>query len=209
MKTILPWILVIAFAASAGALYFSNSNKTAELAKAQEQVAQVDTLRGQVDELQKQATSQNDQIASMQKDNQELLRLRNQVRQVTDEKAQLIKQMQAAQSQADRSSAEVQQVQAQTAQKANAIAEQRIMQMKQDQAVLNTCINNLRMIDGAKQQWALEHQRTPDSVPSGPELAPYFPNNMIPQCPGGGRYSFNAVSTVPTCTIAGHALPVK
>src|ERR1700743_2169280 len=101
MKTILPWILVVAFAASAGALYFSNSTKTAELAKAQEQVAQVDTLRGQVDELQKQAASQNDQIVTMQKDNQELLRLRNQVQQLTDEKTQLAKQAQAAQSQAD------------------------------------------------------------------------------------------------------------
>jgi cell division protein FtsN len=206
MKTILPWILVVAFGASAGALYFSNSNKTAELARAQEQVAQVDTLRGQVEELQKQAASQNDQIAAMQKDNQELLRLRNQVRQLTDEKAQLLKQMQMAQSQADRSAAQVQQVQAQTAQSANAIAEQRILQMKQNEAVLNTCINNLRMIDGAKQQWALEHQRTPDSVPSGPELAPYFPNNLIPQCPGGGRYSFNAVSNAPTCSIPGHVL---
>lgn len=206
MKTILPWILVVAFGASAGALYFSNSNKTAELAKAQEQVAQVDTLRGQVDELQKQAASQNDQIAAMQKDNQELLRLRNQVRQLTDEKAQLVKQAQMAQSQADRSAAQIQQVQAQTAQSANAIAEQRILQMKQNEAVVNTCINNLRMIDGAKQQWALEHQRTPDSVPSGPELAPYFPNNLIPQCPGGGRYSFNAVSNAPTCTMPGHVL---
>jgi cell division protein FtsN len=206
MKIILPWILAVAFAASAGALYFSNSTKTAELAKAQEQVAQVDTLRGQVDELQKQAGSQNDEIASMRKDNAELLRLRNQVRQLTDEKAQMVKQVQMAQSQADRASAQVQQVQAQTAQSANAIAEQRILQMKQNEAVVNTCINNLRQIDGAKQQWALEHQRTPDSVPSGPEIAPYFPNNMIPQCPGGGRYSFNAVSNAPTCSIPGHVL---
>jgi len=206
MKIILPWILAVAFAASAGALYFSNSTKTAELAKAQEQVAQVDTLRGQVDELQKQASSQNDEIASMRKDNAELLRLRNQVRQLTDEKAQLVKQVQMAQSQAERAGAQVQQVQAQTAQSANAIAEQRIMQMKQNEAVLNTCINNLRQIDAAKQQWALEHQRTPDSVPSGPEIAPYFPNNMIPQCPGGGRYSFNAVSNAPTCSIPGHVL---
>ena len=33
MKTILPWILVVAFGASAGALYFSSSNKEAELEK--------------------------------------------------------------------------------------------------------------------------------------------------------------------------------
>jgi uncharacterized phage infection (PIP) family protein YhgE len=206
MKIILPWILAVAFAASAGALYFSNSTKTADLAKAQEQVAQVDTLRGQVDDLQKQASSQNDQIAAMQKDNQELLRLRNQVRQLTDEKTQMMKQLQSAQSQAERSVAEVQQVQAQTAQTANAIAEQRILQMKQNEAVLSTCINNLRQIQAAKQQWAADHQRTPDSIPSGPELAPYFPNNMIPQCPGGGRYSFSAVSNAPTCSIPGHVL---
>jgi len=202
MKTILPWILAVVFAASAGALYFSSSSKDAELAKLREQVQQVDTLRGQLDDLQKQAASQTDQIALMHKDNDELLRLRNQVRQLTDDKAQLTKQLQSSQSQVERSQAAIQQAQMSATQ----MAEQKILQMKQNESMVSTCINNLRQIDGAKQQWALEHQKGPDAVPTPQDIVAYFPNAMLPQCPGGGRYTLNAVSNAPTCSIPGHVL---
>src|SRR5262249_3904706 len=138
--------------------------------------------------------------------NSELLRLRNQVRQLTDEKAQLVKQMQSAQSQMERSQAEVQQVQARSAENAKAMAEQQILQMKQNQAVTANCINNLRIIQAAKQQWAVDHNRTPDSVPTPPEIVNYLPNHMMPECPGGGRYTLNAVNAFPTCSAAGHVV---
>ena len=117
------------------------------------------------------------------------------------------KQVTMAQSQAARSQAEVQQVQTRAAESAKAIAEQQILQMKQNQAVVNTCINYLRQIDAAKQQWALERQKAPDAVPQPQDLLPYFQNGQMPQCPGGGRYTLNAVSNAPTCSIAGHMLP--
>ena len=117
------------------------------------------------------------------------------------------KQVAMAQSQAARSQAEIQQVQTRAAESAKAIAEQQILQMKQNQAVVNTCINNLRQIDGAKQQWALERQKGPDAVPQPQDILPYLLNGQMPQCPGGGRYTLNAVSNAPTCSIAGHMLP--
>jgi hypothetical protein len=205
VKTILPWILVVAFAAGAGALYFSNSSKDAELTKARDQVQQMDALQTQVDTLQKQAASQNDEIASLRKDNEELLSLRNEVRQLRDDKQKLNKQLQTSQAQVERSQAEVQQVQAQANQTATQIAERRIVQMRQDQATANTCINNLRLINAAKQQWALEHAKTPDAIPTPQDLVAYFPNQLFPQCPAGGSYTINAVSNTATCTIAGHA----
>ena len=79
--------------------------------------------------------------------------------------------------------------------------------MKQNQAVVNTCINNLRMIDGAKQQWALERQKTPDAIPQPQDLLPYLLNGQMPLCPGGGRYTLNAVSNAPMCSLPGHMLP--
>ena len=206
MKAILPWILVVAFAAGAGTLYFSNSSKNEELTQLRGQVAQVDTLNSQLEELQKQAASQNDQIATMRKDNAELLSLRNQVRQLGDDKTALTKQLQAAQSVAARSQEQIQQVQSRVNENAKAIAEQQIMQLKQTQAAVGTCINNLRQLDGAKQQWALEHQKGPDAVPLPQEIVPYFPNGQMPQCPVGGRYILNAVNKAPTCSIPGHAL---
>ena len=71
----------------------------------------------------------------------------------------------------------------------------------------NTCINNLRLIDGAKQTWALQNNKTPDAVPTPQDLVAYFPNQFFPQCPAGGNYIINAVSNRPTCSVAGHALP--
>jgi hypothetical protein len=206
MKTILPWILAVAFAAAAGAMYFSKSSADAELAKAREQAQQADALHGQLDDAQKQVAALNDQVTSLSKDNEELLRLRNQVRQLADEKAQMTKQLQSAQSQAEHSQAEVQRVQQATSENARMMAEQQIMQMKQNQAVVATCINNLRQIQAAKQQWAVENNRTADAMPTPPEIAPYLPTHQMPECPGGGRYSINAVGAPPTCSIPGHVL---
>jgi chromosome segregation ATPase len=70
----------------------------------------------------------------------------------------------------------------------------------------NTCINNLRQIDGAKQQWALEKNKTLDAVPTARDLLPYLKDGAFPVCPDGGTYSINSVDALPTCTVAGHVL---
>jgi len=207
MKTILPWLLVVAFAACAGAFYFSGSAKDQQVASLQQQVQQMNAMSAKADELQKQVNDQADQIASMQKDNAELLKLRNQVKQLGDENAKMAKQVATAQSQAERSQAEAQQVQARAAENAKSMAEQQILQARQNASTVNTCINNLRLIDGAKNQWALEKNKTANDIPQPADLLPYFgPNAQFPQCPGGGRYTLNAVSKAPTCSIPGHVL---
>ena len=71
----------------------------------------------------------------------------------------------------------------------------------------NTCINNLRQIDGAKQQWALEKNKPGDAVPTVKNLLPYLKGGVFPACPDGGTYFINSVDAVPTCSVAGHALP--
>jgi hypothetical protein len=74
----------------------------------------------------------------------------------------------------------------------------------------NACINNLRQIDGAKQQWALEHNKTANAIPTPQDILPYLaagPNPTLPVCPAGGQYTLNAVGQPPTCSIPGHELP--
>ena len=71
----------------------------------------------------------------------------------------------------------------------------------------NTCINNLRQLDGAKQQWALEKNKPADAVPKVEDLLPYLKDGIFPACPDGGSYFINSVEAVPTCTLASHALP--
>jgi hypothetical protein len=70
-----------------------------------------------------------------------------------------------------------------------------------------TCLNNLRLIDDAKQQWATDLDKPDNAVPSEKDLSPYLKNGVLPVCPGGGIYFINAVDELPTCSVPGHALP--
>jgi hypothetical protein len=70
-----------------------------------------------------------------------------------------------------------------------------------------TCLNNLRLIDDAKQQWATDLDKPDTAVPSEKDLAPYLKHGVLPVCPSGGIYLINAVEDLPTCSVAGHVLP--
>jgi hypothetical protein len=74
----------------------------------------------------------------------------------------------------------------------------------------NACINNLRIIDSAKDQWALEHGKTSNDIPTWDDVRPYLgrlPSNNIPVCPSGGTYTLGRVGSPPTCSIGGeHSL---
>src|SRR5881275_234799 len=80
----------------------------------------------------------------------------------------------------------------------------------------NACINNLRQIDGAVQQWALETQQAATANVVFTDISSYLKNSVI--CPSGGTtfansYATTTVSAKPTCTSAGgkaangHLLP--
>ena len=71
----------------------------------------------------------------------------------------------------------------------------------------NACINNLRQIDGAKEQWALENKKSSGSTTVDTEVQTYI-KGAAPSCPGGGTYTYQVVDTNPTCSLSasGHAL---
>jgi hypothetical protein len=70
----------------------------------------------------------------------------------------------------------------------------------------NPCINNLRQIDAAANQFALEHNlKTGDPIKYPDDLTPYIKFNSagkIPSCPQGGIYSIKKVGDIPTCTLS-------
>jgi len=70
----------------------------------------------------------------------------------------------------------------------------------------NACINNLRMIDAAKQQWAVENRRSDSDTPTRADLEPYLRKNQFPACPAGGTYTVGRVGEPPECSVAGHGL---
>ena len=70
----------------------------------------------------------------------------------------------------------------------------------------NACINNLRQIDAACSQFALEKgKKTGDTVSFPTDLTPYIKLNSggsLPACPAGGDYDCSAVGTNSTCTLS-------
>jgi prepilin-type N-terminal cleavage/methylation domain-containing protein len=85
------------------------------------------------------------------------------------------------------------------------------------QSQTNMCIDNLRMLDAAKQQWALEHGETSTSTPLSTDIQPYLGrgNGELPICPLDPQQAFSSsyqlqnCQTSPTCQIlpATHVLP--
>jgi len=74
----------------------------------------------------------------------------------------------------------------------------------------NACINNLRQIDGAKQQWALETKQATSASPANTSLQPYVGRGSAggvfpPVCPGNGNYTVGDVATAPTCSLSGQS----
>ena len=76
----------------------------------------------------------------------------------------------------------------------------------------NGCINNLRQIDSAANQFALEKgKRSGDAINFPTDLTPYIKLNAagsIPPCPvGGDYYQDNIVGSIPTCSIGTAVTP--
>jgi hypothetical protein len=204
-KSWVLWLLVLVFLASEIFLFSANRQKDAALVSFHAEKQRADDLQAQLDSLkQSEAESQNAELSKLRADNQDLPRLRNQVTQLQVANQKLIQQFQAAQQQQE----QLQQIAAEN-QQARAAATQ-VDADAQAIAERNQCINNLRQIDAAKNQWALENNKTVGAVPTAQDIAPYIKldaNGNIPGCPSGGAYTIGAVGVPPTCSVPGHALP--
>ena len=75
----------------------------------------------------------------------------------------------------------------------------------------NACINNLRQIDGAKQEWALENKAAVTATPTDANIQPYMgrgSNGGLPTCPLDSSATFDtsytpgALGTAPACNIS-------
>src|SRR5258708_7953295 len=75
-------------------------------------------------------------------------------------------------------------------------------------AQTNACINNLRQIDGAKEQWALETKKSAGAAAVDQEISDYIKGKAKPICPAGGTYTYQPVDTNPECGLkaSGHTL---
>jgi prepilin-type N-terminal cleavage/methylation domain-containing protein len=71
----------------------------------------------------------------------------------------------------------------------------------------NLCISNLRLIDDAKAQWALDNLKGSGVKPHDEDLfGPTLYIRTKPQCPAGGQYDLGKVKEPSTCSVDGHTL---
>lgn len=68
-----------------------------------------------------------------------------------------------------------------------------------------SCIANLKQIDAAKEQDAMDHNIAEGGAAAN--YLDYIKGGALPTCPSGGTYTVGAIGTDPTCSIAGHVLP--
>jgi chromosome segregation ATPase len=205
------WLCVLVLLAGEFFLFSANRQKDAAQVALREAKQEVDQLRAQLDQL------KNSSVATLSTENarlraenqgltQKFAQLQNEINQSRQQNQKLTQQVETAHTTLQQQQEQLQAMQAEN-QQASTAPEPSAEQSMSPAAQLNACINNLRQIDAAKQQWALENDKTADAIPSAQDLLPYFSNLVFPVCPSGGTYTINAVGVPPTCSVPGHVLP--
>lgn len=180
-----------------------------QLRQAQQQVAD---LQSQLAQATNSVTSDADsELSRLRADNQDLPRLRNQIRQLQTQNTNLLQLLKATRQAGQAAQQQLQDLEAQNEQAAE---DQQAQQQAQQQVVeriaaqqRSQCIANLRLIYAAKQAWALEKSKSDTDTPTEQDLLPYIKGGAFPVCPSGGTYTIGPVGQLPTCSIPGHVLP--
>ena len=68
------------------------------------------------------------------------------------------------------------------------------------------CVKNLRMLDAAKEQCALERGMKDGDTVNSSGITKYLLKGKMPVCPAGGTYTVNPIGKDPACSTPGHEL---
>jgi len=206
LKDWLLWLCLVGFIVTEILLFSANRQKSAVLVQLREAQTQVTQLQGQVDQLKSSSVAvlnaENSRLrAENQNCSQKNAQLQTENGRLQGVNQQLTQQLENAHATTQQQQQQLQEMQTES-QQANSAPDA----SGDAAAAANACINNLRQIDAAKQQWALENNRSANAVPTAQDLLPYFPSGLFPVCPSGGTYTINAVGVLPTCSFPGHVL---
>jgi prepilin-type N-terminal cleavage/methylation domain-containing protein len=66
------------------------------------------------------------------------------------------------------------------------------------------CVSNMRQIDSAKQQWAMDNNQVGSATPAAADVLPYLNAAVMPTCPEGSTaYVLGSVDTKQVCPNVG------
>lgn len=74
-----------------------------------------------------------------------------------------------------------------------------------DNSCEKACCAQLRMIQDAKDRWAIDNKKSSSDTPTMNDLVPAY-LRKIPECPRAGSYHIGTVAEPPTCSIDGHEM---
>ena len=212
LKIRVIWLCVVVLLATEVFLFMAKNQKDAALVQLHESQQKLAQTQADLDKLKNSSVATlSAENAKLRAENQGLTQkfsqLQNEFNRLRGANQQLTQQLKTSRDTAQQQQEQLQQIQAE--QMTGAATGTSTDQSSSAAAQHNTCINNLRQIDAAKQQWALENNATIDAVPTVQDLLPYFDNATFPVCPSGGTYTINAVGVLPTCSVPGHVLPAQ
>ena len=210
--------LIAAVVGAGAALFFAQKEKAAlhaELSALREQARQMEAKSTDPKEVEK-LRAQVREAVEFKKEAEEVHRLRGEVTQLRKDKTEF----EQAKAEVAQLRAVVQQAQkVQTENKAlRELYERDVLTLQRTQQpgapggapvanAQNACIANLKQIDGAIQQWALENRRMAKDPVDLRAILAYLKGRVLPACPAGGVYRpGSAVAGCPTCSVPGHTL---
>jgi regulator of replication initiation timing len=211
LKDWVLWLCVAALLATEVFLFLAKSQKDAAIVQLHESQQKVAQLQSDLDQLKSSSVATlSTENARLRAENQGLTQkfaqLQAENNRLREQSQKLAQQLETAHNAVQQQQQQLQQIQAEN-QQAATTTEATAEQSMSPAAQLSACINNLRQMDAAKQQWALENDKTASAVPTAQDLLPYFGDGLFPVCPSGGIYTINAVGVPPTCSVPGHVLP--
>jgi hypothetical protein len=71
----------------------------------------------------------------------------------------------------------------------------------------NACINNLRQIESAKEQWKIENSKRDGDGVIEADIKPYLANENLSKCPANGTNIIGRIGEDPKCSVGNSAWP--
>jgi regulator of replication initiation timing len=205
------WVGLALIFVSLGLLFHANQQKSAAQADASDAHQQIDQLKAQLDELKSASVDTlKQENARLRQENQsysqKLAKANNDLTLLTADKQKLTEQLQTARQALGMQQEHLQEL---TVENQHVAAVATTATAAAVAANRNACLENLRLIDAAKQVWALDNSKDLKDVPTAQDLASYLKGNAMPMCPSGGIYTIGAMDEAPSCSVHGRSPPLE